>query len=147
MRKIKYLYVFAGMLLLATSCTTYTKVMNTAPVAVRMNLSMSDMDYVGEVTGTATQSFFMGIPYGGRKYYYTGIKGDGQVESVGGGLAIPTVLAGNRGYNNALYDAYQQKPDADFLLPVSSETKVNQEFLGSLRTYTVRAKAFKIRTK
>lgn len=146
MRKLKYLYLFAGMLLLATSCTTYTKVMNTAPVAVRMNLTMADMDYVGDVTGTATQSYFLGIPYGGRRYYYTGLKADGQLEGLTLPIGLPTIF-GNRGYNNALYDALMQKPDADFLIPVSYDVKVNQEFLGSLRTFTVRAKAFKIHAK
>lgn len=142
MRKLKYLYLFAGMLLLATSCTTYQKSMNTAPVNVQMNITMADMDYVGEVTGTATQSFVLGIPYGGRKYYYplAGFAGQGPVET-------NYSLTHNRGIDNAMWDALQQHPDADFLLPISVEVKKNQEFLGSKRTYTVRAKAFKIKAK
>jgi hypothetical protein len=143
MRKLKYLYLFAGMLLLATSCTTYQKSMNTAPVNVQMNVTMADLDYVGEVTGTATQSFVLGIPYGGRRYYYP-IAGHVGGSPLGG---LNHVIGVNRGLDNAMWDALQQHPDADFLLPISVEVKTNQEFLGSKKVYTVRAKAFKIKSK
>jgi hypothetical protein len=143
MRKLKYLYLFAGMLLLATSCTTYQKSMNTAPINVQMNITMADMDYVGEVTGTATQSFVLGIPYGGRRFYYPIAEFSGA--SPLGGLNY--TLLRNRGLSNAMWDALQQRPDADFLIPVSVDVKTNQEFLGSKKTYTVRAKAFKIKAK
>ena len=46
-----------------------------------------------------------------------------------------------------MWDALQQKPDADFLLPMSVEKKTNRMFLGSKKTYSVRAKAFKIKNK
>lgn len=143
MRKLKYLYLLAGMLLLVTSCTTYQKSMNTAPVNVQMNVTMADLDYVGEVTGTATQSFVLGIPYGGRRYYNP-IAGYVGSSPFGG---VNQLIGRNRGLNNAMWDALQQKSDADFLLPISVEVKTNQEFLGSRRTYSVRAKAFKIKSK
>ena len=142
MRKQKYLYLLAVLLLFTTSCTTWQKSMNTAPVHVQMNLNMSDMDYVGEVTGTATQSFVLGIPYGGRRYYNP-IAGF----VAGNPLNLNAFITSNRGLNNAMWDALQQKPDADFLLPLNVEVKRKQEFLGSVRTYTVKAKAFKIRAK
>lgn len=139
MTKFKYIYLFAGLLLLATSCTTYRKAANTAPVNVQMNITMSDVDYVGEVTGSATQSYVLGLPLGGRRYYTAQV-------GVSGG-SILSAIVGDRGLSNALYDAMQQKPDADFFMPINMEVKRNQMFLGSKRTYSVKGKAFKIKTK
>jgi len=113
-----------------------------APVNVQMNISMSDLDYVGDVTGTAVQSYVIGIPYGGKsKYYQANLYG-----GVNPPVAIPFV-GGDRGLNAAMSDAMNQHPDADFLIPFNIETVTNQEFLGSKRTYTVHAKAFKIKSK
>ena len=55
-------------------------------------------------------------------------------------LSQPSTLV-----NNALYDALQTQPDADFVLPVSVETVKDVMFLGNKTTYTVRAKAYKIK--
>lgn len=143
MRKQKYLYLLAVLFLFTTSCTIMQKSMNTSPVLVQMNLNMSDMDYVGEITGTATQSYVLGLPLGGRRYYFpvSGYVAGSPVNVLGGNIMR------DRGLNNAMWDALQQKPDADFILPLNVEVKRKQEFLGSVRTYTVKAKAFKIKAK
>ena len=49
--------------------------------------------------------------------------------------------------NNATYDALLSKPDADFILPISVETKTSRVFLGKTKKVTLRGKAFKIKTK
>jgi len=100
-------------------------------------LDMNDLDYIGEVTGTAEQHYFLGLPYGGRKYYsgsvtFTGLPG------IGGSF--------DRGFNNAMYDALMSKPDADFVLPSSTEVKVQRVFLGSTKRFTIKGKAYKIKT-
>jgi len=123
-----------------TSCTINRKGMVSAPVNIQVNLTMDDLEYVGEVTGTASQNYFLGLPFGGRKYYR------GQTAS--GLIGLPFVLPHlRREVANATYDALMQKPDADFVLPFSAEEKRSILFLGSKRTVTVKGKAFKIKSK
>ena len=117
-----------------SSCTAYRSSVTTAPVNMQLNVTTQDLDFVGEVSGTASQNYVLGIPVGGRRFYGT---------SVGvSGYPFPT----GRGIQNALYDALQKKPDADFLIPFSVDETINQMFLGSKRTYKVRAKAFKLKS-
>jgi hypothetical protein len=136
MKKIFLLFsTFVAVLLFASSCTMHNRTTMSAPMEARVNFSSADLEYVGEVTGTSTQYYVVGIPYGGRRYYTAST----------GGFAVTGVT--DRGYNNALYDALGQKPDADFVLPISSESTINRSFLGKKVTLTIRAKAFKIKTK
>lgn len=135
MKKILLFSTFA-FLLLMSSCTMHNRVTAGAPLQANVVFQSSDLEYIGEVTGTATQYYVLGIPYGGRRYY---------TANTGGFLTSP--ISFDRAYNNALYDALSQKPDADFVLPVSSEKVVDQSFLGKKVTLKVRAKAFKIKSK
>ena len=57
------------------------------------------------------------------------------------------MVPGNRQFNNALYDALMQRENADFVLPLSSSSVRDQMFLGYRSTLTVRAKAFRIKSK
>jgi hypothetical protein len=134
MKKILILSAFS-VLLFASSCTMRNKTISGAQIEARVNFQSSDLEYVGEVSGTATQYYILGIPYGGRRYH---------TASTGGLLGGVNF---DRAYNNALYDALNQKPDADFVLPISSESTTNQAFLGRKVTLNVRAKAFKIKAK
>ena len=128
----KLIYLFVGVAFLLTSCTITQVSRPGAPLNVQINFDMDDLDYIGEVTGTAEQHYLFGLPFGGRKYY-TGV--------IGNGFAL------DRAMNNAVYDALLSKPDADFILPISIETKTSRVFLGSTKKVTVRGKAFKIKTK
>ena len=125
--------IVVATLFVFTSCTQKFKSTPVAPVNVQVNVTMDDLEYVGEVTGTSTQSYLLGrIAIGGRRNH---------AGQVGGTIGLPQT----RGVNNALYDALQTQPDADFVLPVSVETVKNVMFLGNKTTYTVRAKAYKIK--
>lgn len=135
MKKIFMLSAFVALLGLS-SCTMHNRSISGAPMEARVNFQSSDLEYVGEVNGTATQYYILGIPYGGRKWHSA---------STGAALINTQVL--DRAYNNALYDALSQKPDADFVLPLSSESTTNMAFLGKRVTLKVKAKAFKIKTK
>ncbi len=134
MKKILILSTFA--ILLASSCTMRNKTIAGSTLDARVNFVSSDLEYVGEVNGTATQYYMFGLPYGGRRYH---------TASTGGSLL--NTQSFDRAYNNALYDALGQKPDADFVLPLSTESTTNRAFLGKKVTLNVRAKAFKIKTK
>ncbi len=135
--RIAFSFVVATLLIFSSSCTRQFKSTPVAPVNVQVNVSMADLEYVGEVVGTSTQSYLFGVlPIGGRRFH-TGV-----LSQQSGFLSIPA----NRGTANALYDALQSQADADFVLPVSVEQTTNVMFLGNVTTYTVRAKAYRIKT-
>ena len=136
MKKIKAIILLPlAVVLLFSSCTVYTKTIAGTSVETQMQFRMEDLEYIGDVSGTARQSFLFGIlPIGGRRFH---------VANVGGGGLIPN----NRMINNALYDALMQREDADFVLPLSTSSVQDQMFLGNRTTLTVRAKAFRIKSK
>lgn len=124
-----------AVVLLFSSCTVYTKSIAGTSVQTQIHFKMEDLEYIGDVSGTATQSFLFGvIPIGGRRDH---------VANIGGSGIIPQ----DRMTNNALYDALMQREDADFVLPMSSSSVSDQMFLGNRTTLTVRAKAFRIKSK
>lgn len=135
--------VFLSLLLLS-SCSTLTIVGRSTPsvnMNAQFNFGMEDLEYLGEVKGVSVQSYVLGLPIGGRRKYY------GEV-----GIATPNSLSrkfriNNRGYDNALYDALNSKPDADFILPISTTTQVSRMFLGKKVYLTIRGKAFKLKEK
>jgi hypothetical protein len=126
-----------AVVLLFSSCTVYTKNIATTSVETQIQFKMEDLEYIGDVSGTATQTTLLGvIPIGGRRFH---------VASIGGG-GLVTVPQG-RLFNNALYDALMQRENADIVLPLSSSSVRNGMFLGNKTTLTVRAKAFRIKSK
>ncbi len=133
-RKSLYLLPIIAIMFLS-SCTVMTKSTPSASLEARVNFTMDNLEYIGDVTGEATQTTLLGvIPVGGRRNH---------VGSVSSGINLPA----SRQLNNALYDALMSKPDADFVLPISTSSVRNVMFLGNRSTLTVRAKAFRIKTK
>lgn len=136
----RVIFLFLGILLIAGACMP-TRVKSTpgSGLNVQVNLSMDDLEYVGEITGSATQSYVFGLPIGGRRRH----AGEVGVATIGG------IRMGrrDRGYNNALYDALTSKPDADFVLPISVSYEVQKLFLGRKVKTIIKAKAFKIKVK
>jgi hypothetical protein len=138
MKNFRILMLLSLIVVIASSCTIRQKATPVSPILTQVNFTMDDLEYIGDVIGKTTQSYFLTIPYGGRRYTSGILTNSGL-----GGVTTP----GNRGWNNALYDALMSKPDADFVLPVSYESTVDQMFLGSQETLTVRAKAYRIKNK
>lgn len=138
-RLMVYMFMVGAMAISLSSCVMKQKAVPLTPINAQINFDMDDLEFIGDVTGSTTQSYLLGvIAYGGRKYH------SGALLSQGGlGVSLPN----SRGYNNALYDALMQKPDADFVLPVSFENSIEQQFLGKKETLTIRCKAYKIKNK
>ncbi len=136
MKKLKALVLLPlAVVLLFSSCTVYTKTIAGTSVETQVQFRMEDLEYIGDVSGTASQSVLLGIiPIGGRRFH---------VASIGGGGLLPS----GRLFNNALYDALMQRENADFVLPLSTSSVKDQMFLGNRTTLTVRAKAFRIKSK
>jgi hypothetical protein len=97
------------------------------------------MQYLKEVTGTAVQSYVMGLPYGGEK------NKKAAVSNIAGNILGADLR--NRGYNNALYNALHKLPDADFIMPIIMEVKTDRMFLGRQDSIIVRVKAFKLKAQ
>ncbi|MCB9184152.1 MAG: hypothetical protein H6591_09555 [Flavobacteriales bacterium] len=136
MKKLKATILLPlAVVLLFSSCTVYTKTIAGTSVQTQIHFKMEDLEYIGDVSGTASQSFLFGVlPIGGRRFH---------VANIGNGGIIPN----DRMTNNALYDALMQREDADFVLPLSTSAVRDQMFLGHRTTLTVRAKAFRIKSK
>ena len=136
MKKMKTMILLPlAVVLLFSSCTIYSKSIAGTSVETQIQFRMEDLEYIGDVSGTAEQSVLLGfIPIGGRRFH---------VASIGGGGLLPA----GRLFNNALYDALMQRENADFVLPLSTSSVRDQMFLGNRTTLTVRAKAFRIKSK
>lgn len=139
---MKYIKIVIPALLVALmfgSCTVYQTSVPQANVQAQLNVDLADLEYIKDVTGTATQSYVVGLPVGGEKYKRSSVSG------IAGGLINVNVRS--RGYNNALYSALKSIPDADFVLPVSLEIISNKMFMGREDSITVKVKAFKLRVQ
>jgi hypothetical protein len=138
-RNFYFLVIFFGFTLI-TSCSLRRigKAVPTSSLNTQVNLTMEDLDYIGEVKGTSTQTYLLGIPIGGKRQYY------GQIGVGSSGFSRSPAFQ-NRGMDNALYEALNSKPDLDFVLPIAYDFEVNRMFLGRKVKINVRAKAFKIK--
>lgn len=134
----KIIFTIAIALFFLSSCTVQRTSVPQSNVSAQVNISMSDLDYIKDITATTTQSYVLGLPIGGEKYR------SGVVSNVNGGfISLPQI--GTRGTNTALFNALKQVPDADFIMPVAVEVISNRMFLGRQDSVIVRAKAFKLK--
>lgn len=137
MIKLK-LFLPLAIIILLSSCTVYKSSLPQAGVQAQVNIEMSDLEYVKDATGAATQSYLIGLPIGGTKYKRGFVS-----NSAGDLLRLPSV--GERGVNSAMFDALMSVPNADFVLPVSMEVVSNKMFLGREDSIIVRVKAFRLK--
>jgi hypothetical protein len=133
---MKKIFLLLLVVMSFASCTTTKKTTPSGSLNFQININMSDLEYIGDATGTSTQNYVLGIPLGGRKYKVGTIN---QTFNLG--------KLKSRGLNNAMYDALKSRPDADFVLPISYERVKNQMFMGSKVTLTIKTKVFKIKAK
>ena len=83
MKKLKALVLLPlAVVLLFSSCTVYTKTIAGTSVETQVQFRMEDLEYIGDVSGTASQSVLLGIiPIVGRRFH---------VESIGGVCLFPS---------------------------------------------------------
>jgi uncharacterized protein DUF6567 len=137
MKKIKIFLSIPLLMLLFSSCTVQQKIMPAAPYSTSINFDMDDLEYLGEVSGTSTKSYFLFIPYGS----------DDHKSAV---LVFPGNASKNmqtKGFKTALYNALLQQPEADFVIPLSVDVTKNIMFMGKEEITTVKAKAFKLKVE
>lgn len=140
-RNFYFLLIFLGLIFMS-SCSSSRRVGRSIPASTlntQVNLSMEDLDYIGEVKGTSTQTYLLGLPIGGRRQYF------GQIAI--GSAGFNHVNFQSRGMSNALYDALNSRQDIDFVLPIAYDFEVHRMFLGRKVKINLRAKAFKIKVQ
>ncbi|MFN3405580.1 MAG: hypothetical protein ACK40G_15890 [Cytophagaceae bacterium] len=106
-----------------------------------VRLYWSDFVYIGEVTGTVSYTEYLGgiRVYDDARYNNYSLR---TVMTFNGRNFMPI---GGRSIQRALYDATEQYPDMEFLIPTQIKTEVNSMFLGRKVTQTVKAKAYKLK--
>jgi len=145
MKKIVTIIFSICVVFCLNSCNTtqtFTKMRTTSltPDFVRMELSMNDLQYLGQSTLTVqTRTYFgiikitdyvNGISYDYRKVSSVDLNGSTDVK-------LPCEL------KKAAYKALEEYPDADYFVPVSIKKEVERMFLGNHTTQTVVLKAYK----
>ena len=147
MKKIIILSI-VGFALLSTSCTlgrfSHKTVPATsfAPQVVKLNLTLDQFEYLGEVEISVSQKTYFGM--------FT------KLDSING---LPkdihnkkfTKFYGNKDIpikgimKRAAYKAIEEFPDADYYIPVNYQKNVSRMFLGSSKTKKMRIKAYKLK--
>ncbi|MBX7203359.1 MAG: hypothetical protein K1X77_09830 [Bacteroidia bacterium] len=111
-----------------------------SPINTIVNMQSDDLEYVGEVTGSSEQSYVFGsLPIGGRLNHYVVVNQSGS--------ELLSLVPMRRGVRNAVYDALNKKPDADFIIPISYEITIDRMFLGRKEKVNARVKVFRFKTK
>lgn len=149
MKNIKIIYVVLALVLLLSSCSIgrfthqNSKATSFAPDEVRLELTMDDFDYLGDVQISISQKTYFGIfskldtingVFNDNRHYKKFVKLKGTQD-----FPIKGRL------KRAAYKVVEQYPDADYFVPVSSYKEVQRMFLGSRKTKTMTIRAYKLK--
>lgn len=146
MKKIATILYSICVVLCLSSCNTthtYTHMRTThfTPDVVRMELTMSDLQYLGQTTLTVKTRTYFGFikitdSVNGEQYNYRTVS---HVDLQGmTDINIPIEL------KKAAYKALEEFPEADYFIPVSTKREVERMFMGNHTTHTVVLKAYKL---
>lgn len=141
MRKIRII-LFAALATILASCSITSK-SSFAPDCTQLNLSMDDMEYLGDVTVSIDYDRYLGIFK--KVHKINDIKYDGKkVERVKanvfqGGVAVNPMIS------LALPKVFETYPDADYVVFVSESSHTEVLFLGSEISVSARLKVYKFK--
>lgn len=147
--KIKAFLSVAVITLLLSSCAVNTtRNMRTGslmPDIVRLDLTLDDYEFVGQTEIEVEYHRYIGLfsyvntingqPVSNNQNYVS-LQGNSDVR-----------LDGRRQLRKAMYKAYKEFSEADFLMPTMSTQEVQQMFLGKKIKVTAKVSAYKIRKK
>jgi len=145
MKKLLSIFFTICVVVCFYSCNTtrvYNEVRTTSftPNVVRMNISLSDMQLLGQTTLTVQTRTYFGIFkhtdfVNGEQYNYRTVSKvylNGLTD-----IRLPNNL------KKAAYKALEEFPEADYFVPVSSKKEVERMVFGHRTTYTTVIKAYK----
>ena len=143
MKKLTYILMIALLAVVTTSCVSQRDIdKNYAPFkpdVVRLDLTMDDYVYLGDVTVEVEYKTYLGIPkiltvngqaYDPRYVHRTNI-------AMGRKIRLGVI-------KKALYKITDTYRDADYILPVSDNEVVQHMFMGRIKRRTVTFKVFQL---
>lgn len=140
MKNIKYLF-FIVTVLLFVSCGSVQKSRTFRPDATRLNLSMSDLVYLGETEISVKYNVYFGFIYvidevNGEDYSSMDVK----KTSLGN---IANMLSGP--IHKSAYKVLEDYPEATYFQPVFNQSKIERLFLGREIYETAKIRAYKFK--
>lgn len=141
MRLIKLFLIMAVSVVALSSCSvvrhnTYT------PNSVQLNISMDDLQKLGEVEISVDYSTYLGFI---RKVSaINGVAYDGKVIRK---VIVPNTLAGNlpAPLKRAMYKVYDEYPEAEYIVVSSTRSEKSRLFLGGETKATATIKVYKFK--
>lgn len=148
MKRIISILTVVAVVVLASSCVSQRKVSTEAaafrPDVVRLNMTMEDYEYLGNVTVSAEYTRYLGIfvkvryindnPYNSRFKTYTKINMDSK-------FSISSYL------HQALYKVTEQYPNADYVVPASYKAEKRLMNGGRYVREEMTVKVFRLKQK
>ncbi len=147
MKKTLTIIIAAALVMLMASCNLtrqYSSMRTTSltPDYVKLNMDLSDMQYLGQSTLTVETRTYLGfikrIDYvNGEKYDYR------QVSLMS--LAGKSDIKLSADMKKAAYKVVADYPDADYYVPVYEKQDVDRMFLGNHKVKTMVIRAYKLK--
>ena len=145
--KIKGFLFLSVITLFLSSCAVYTsrniKTGTTMPNDVRLNMTLDDYEFLGETQVEAEYHKYLGFITYVNTINGEPVSNNDNYVYLSGKRHIR--VAGSKQITKALYKAYKEFPNADFIMPTMSTKEVQQLFLGKKIKVTAKIKAYKIR--
>ena len=149
--KYRIIILISGVLFLLSSCVVLDtkKSMSIVP-EYQLQFRTSDLELLGDLKGEITYSEYFGLFTTNNRSFVV-IGNDSittpAVQSLyyGNGLNLNLPVGDQRYVSRLLYELQKSKPEAEIIVPVFVVKESQNMFLGSRRTITVKAKAYKIK--
>ena len=141
MRLVKLFVILAVSVVGLASCSVVSH--NTyKPDAVQLNLSMEDLEKLGEVEISVEYSTYIGFIRSIEKI--NDIPYDGKVTKR---VSVPSYLAGtiSAPLDRALYKVFEQYPDAEYVVVCNATRNKERLFLGSENVAKAKVKVYKFK--
>ena len=142
--KIHKLLIMCICVVLGLSSCSIVKHNTYTPDRVQLNLSMDNLEYLGDTEVGVKYNQYIGIirvieaingkPYDGKVIYRTNYIGNACVSGCSN-----TIL------NRALYKVFNEFPDADYIVISKEKSQTSRLFLGSEITVSAKVKVYKLK--
>lgn len=146
-KNIKIFLSVAVVTLLLSSCAVNTtrnmRQGSLMPDVVRLDLTLDDFEMIGETEVDVEYHRYLGLITYINKVNGQNVSNNQNFVNLQGQRNVR--LDGRRQLRRAMYKAYKEFPNADFLIPTMSTEEVQQLFLGRKIKVTAKVKAYKIR--
>lgn len=139
-----FIGLLMGTLLLMSSCVSQQKFSSTffKPDRIRLELSMQDMTYLGDVTVSVTYKRYFGIFV--KTLQINGDNYNPRYQQKAR-FALNANIGCDPRLKKALYKVQEVYPDADYIIPASFNETVDKMIGGRIVTEQMRVKVYKLK--